>query len=126
MTLEILILILVGVVVVGIIEKYLGVPLLEEILLFVFVIPIVLILLLILLAILTPFEILTNFFLTQEKCEKNIVRNYDQIFYEANSKKKVKQALRRIDKYNKQLNKMEEKRRDKEILKFLKSVKWAL
>lgn len=125
MTLEIFIAVLLAVVIGGIIVKYFGKKLLN-ILLFILLIP-VFIFLILLGIVITPFEIIfTKFILTQENCQKNIVRNYDQIFYEANSKKKVKQALKRIDKYNEHLKKMEEKRREKETVKFLESVKWAL
>lgn len=80
--------------------------------------------------ILSPFyailKIWEKLVLTSADCKKDIVRCYDEIFFEATSKKQVKNALKRIQIYNELQSRRDQKRREKETKKFLKSVKWTL
>lgn len=73
-----------------------------------------------------PIEIFFTLFYTEGKCEKNIVKGYDEIFNTVNSQTKVRKMLRKIEFYDKHMRKIRKRRELMENLKFLESVKWAL
>lgn len=61
-----------------------------------------------------------------EKIQEDIVRKYDDIFYKADSKKKVAKIIRDIDHAEKVLQEDKRQREEQEIKKMLKKCKWVL
>ena len=61
-----------------------------------------------------------------EKIQEDIVRKYDDIFYKADSKKKVAKIIRDIDHAEKVLQENKRQREEQEIKKMLKKCKWVL
>lgn len=61
-----------------------------------------------------------------EKIRADIVKQYDNIFYKADSKKKVAKIIKDIDRAEKALKEDKRQREEQETKKMLKKCKWVL
>lgn len=61
-----------------------------------------------------------------EKIRADIVKQYDNIFYKADSKKKVAKIIKDIDRAEKALKEDKRQREEQETKKMLKECKWVL
>lgn len=63
---------------------------------------------------------------SEENIQTKMVEQYDNIFFKANSRKKIKRRIEKINTLEKILSSVKENERDKEIKKLLKECKWTL